>query len=76
LTLPESNRTPPNLGVVKTLGLGWVSIDGTRVPFHVKEEDTIVYDPYKVMIVDLEHLGVNKSLHLIQHGNIMGIVEE
>jgi len=77
MLLPDSKRTPPNLGKVVTLGTGWKTIDGTTVPFHVAEDDMIAYDPFKVMIVDLEHLGINETYHIIQHANIIAkVIEE
>jgi len=72
--LADSMRANPNFGVVKTLGLGWKTVDGKEIPFQVAENDLVAYLPFQTMIVDMSALGIEKEIHLIQHGSILGKV--
>lgn len=72
LKVADGITAAPNIAKVKTLGTGWRTPEGARIPFHVEEGDTIAYLPFQEMVIDMSPLGVEDELHLVQHGSILG----
>lgn len=72
IQLPDSKKTPTNMGKVISVGLGWTGPDGTSLPMQVKVGDTVVYNPLRTMVVDFQTLGQDSKKYLIQHGDIIG----
>lgn len=75
IQLPESRKSPTNMGKVVSVGLGWIGPDGTNLPMQVKVGDTVVYNPLRTMVVDFQTLGQDNKKYIIQHGDIIGIIE-
>ena len=46
LVLPDTAKEKPQEGIVKAVGAGRVSEDGTTVPLQVKEGDKVLYAKY------------------------------
>lgn len=76
IELTDNRKPPTNLGIVKALGFGWRSPEGSRIPFDVKVGDKIIFQPFRTVIVDCNALGKDEKKHLIMHSDIIGIVEE
>jgi len=75
IELPDSRKTPTNLGIVKTVGIGWTGPYGTPIPMQVNVGDKVVYNPLRTMIVDFSSIGKDEKKYLIQHGDILGVVK-
>lgn len=76
LVLPDNKRFPPNIGRVKSVGLGWMAADGTPIPFQVKVGDLVAFHSLRTMVVDFSTLGHDVQKTIIMHGDIIGIVKE
>lgn len=74
LVLPGSDRRIPSTGRVIKLGKGFQCASGVRIGFQVQEGDIVAYDPLSTLIVDLNHLGVDKKLELVSHANIIAVL--
>lgn len=76
IELPDSRKAPTNLGRVISVGKGWVGPDGTPIPMQVKVGDLVVYNPVRTMVVDFSSLGKDNKKFIVQHGDILGVVQE
>jgi chaperonin GroES len=76
IEVPDSRKAPTNLGIVKSLGLGWTGPDGAPIPMQVKVGEKIVYSPLRTIVVDFSSMGKDEKKYLIQHGDIIGKVKE
>lgn len=76
ILLADAQRKLAAFGRVLKLGLGWRTADGYENTFQCKEGDIIYYLPHATQIVDYATIGHNKKLHLIKHGNILGVLEK
>lgn len=76
IEMPDDRKAPTNLGRVITVGIGWTGPYGDPIPMQVKPGDKVVYSPLRTMVVDFTTLGKDEKKYLIQHGDIIGIVEE
>jgi co-chaperonin GroES (HSP10) len=72
--LPGSDRRIPSTGRVIKLGKGFQCASGVRIGFQVQEGDIVAYDPLSTLIVDFNHLGVDKKLELVSHANIIAVL--
>ena len=72
--LPDSKEVPVNAGKVKSVGKGWFDISGNPIEHQVNIGDIVLFDPYKVMVVNLEPLGINEQKFLIMHNDIYGVL--
>jgi chaperonin GroES len=76
IELPDSRKVPTNLGRVTSVGIGWTGPFGNPIPMQVKVGDKIIYSPLRTLVVDFSGLGLDDKRYLIQHGDIIGVVEE
>jgi chaperonin GroES len=76
IELPDSRKTPTNVGRVTSVGVGWTGPNGEPIPMQVKVGDKVVYAPLRTMVVDFTTLGKDEKKFLIQHGDIIGVVQE
>jgi len=76
ISIPDQRKSPTNLGRVVSVGKGWTSVNGDIVPPQVKVGDKIVYSPLRTMVVDFASLGVEEKTYLIQHGDIIAVLED
>jgi chaperonin GroES len=76
IELPDSRKTPTNLGRVISVGIGWTGPNGHPIPMQVKVGDKVVYSPLRTMVVDFSTLGRDEKKYLVQHGDIIGVVQE
>lgn len=76
IELPDKQKPMSNVGIVKTVGIGWYGPDGSPIPMQVKVGDKVVFNPTRTTVVDFTSLGVEKKSILIQHGDILGVVIE
>ena len=74
IALADSRKQAPNIGIVRTLGMGWKTPNGREVPFQVKVGDTVAFLHYNTVLVDMSQFGFKEPLHLVQHGDILGRV--
>lgn len=75
LVLPGNDKRLPSTGRVVRVGKGFQAAAGVKIPFQVREGDIVAYDPLSTLIVDLNHLGVDKTLKLVQHSNLVAVLE-
>lgn len=75
IEMPDVRKAPTNVGIVKSVGIGWTGPYGDPIPMQVKVGDKVVYSPLRTMVVDFISLGLDEKKYLIQHGDIIGILE-
>lgn len=76
LVLPDSDKRLPSTGRVVRVGKGFQTAVGVKIPFQVKEGDIVAYDPLSTLIVDLNHLGIDKKLELVSHANLVAVLDK
>lgn len=72
ILLPETSKEAPQEGIVKSLGDGAVTLDGTLRPLRVKEGDRVLFPKFtgaKTVINGLEYI-------LMKESDIMGIIND
>ena len=75
VVVSQNRQTPANIGVVKSVGTGWLDISGNPIKHHVKVGDRVVFNPYHPGVIDMEALGFSERRYLIMHSDLYGIVE-
>lgn len=75
IELPDSRKVPTNIGKVISVGIGWTGPFGDAIPMQVKVGDKIVYSPLRTLVVDFSGLGIDEKRYLVQHGDIIGVIE-
>lgn len=76
IELPDSRKVPTNMGRVISVGPGWVGPMGTNVEMQIKVGDKVVYNPLRTMVIDFTTIGQDEKKFIIQHGDIIGVIEE
>lgn len=71
--MTKTFQYPSNVGIVKTLGLGWKNPNGGSIPFQVSVGDTVVYNPFAERTINMLPMSKEKR-YLISHGDIFAVV--
>lgn len=72
----DTRKSPTNIGIVKSVGIGWSGPSGIPIPMQVSKGDRVIYNPLRLMVVDFSGLGSEEKRYLIHHGDIIGIINE
>ncbi|OGN62141.1 MAG: co-chaperone GroES [Chlamydiae bacterium RIFCSPHIGHO2_12_FULL_49_11] len=72
IILPDTAQKKQDMGVVVSVGPGKEDKDGKRVPLHVKEGETILWDKYAGNEISLEE----EEFVIVKADDIIAVIEE
>lgn len=76
LIIPENLKPKLKKARVVTLGTGWFTMDGSPIPFLVKEGDIVAFQKDSLMIAHPTIVGLENPTYYLSHNDIIGVVEE
>ena len=74
ILLPDKVKSPSNLALVRSVGLGWVGAMGNILPVGHNPGQIVNYKPFETMVVDFSTLGKDAVTYIVSAKSVMDTI--